>query len=122
MAARMARLGAKGIVVDGRVRDLGTLRHVGVPVWSRGTSIVGSGGEAKAWSTNVPVSVGATTVGPGDIIMIDQSELGAVCIPLKLLGKVLEMLPQLVSADEKVMKDVQAGMTVAEAFKRHRGK
>ena len=55
-------------------------------------------------------------------MMVDPAELGAVCIPAKLLDKVLEMLPRLVSADEKVMKDVEAGMTVKEAFKLHRGK
>jgi regulator of RNase E activity RraA len=64
MAARMAKLGAKGILVNGRVRDLSTLRGVGVPVWSSGTSIIGAGAETKAWSTNVPIAVGATTVEP----------------------------------------------------------
>jgi hypothetical protein len=58
----------------------------------------------------------------GDIVMIDPTELGAVCIPAKLLDKVLEMLPKLVAADEKVIKDVEEGMTVGEAFKLHRGK
>jgi hypothetical protein len=58
----------------------------------------------------------------GDIVMIDYTELGAVAIPVRLVGKVLEMLPKLVDADEKVIKDVDAGMTVAEAFKLHRGK
>jgi regulator of RNase E activity RraA len=32
MAARMRKLGAKGVLVDGRVRDLETLRGLGVPV------------------------------------------------------------------------------------------
>jgi len=54
--------------------------------------------------------------------MIDPNERGAVCIPRKLVDKVLDMLPKLVSADEKVMKEVESGMTVGEAFKLHRGK
>jgi regulator of RNase E activity RraA len=32
MAMRMARLGARGVLVDGRVRDLSTLAEVGMPV------------------------------------------------------------------------------------------
>jgi len=32
MAARMAKLGARGVVVDGRVRDLGTCGGLGIPV------------------------------------------------------------------------------------------
>ncbi|KAF2674066.1 RraA-like protein [Microthyrium microscopicum] len=122
MAERMVRLGARGVVVDGRVRDLEVMRGLSVPVWSKGTSIVGSGGEAKAWATDVPIQIDNTEVCPGDIVMIDPVERGAVCIPLKLLDKVLELLPKLVGADEKVIKDVEGGMTVQEAFKLHRGK
>jgi regulator of RNase E activity RraA len=54
--------------------------------------------------------------------MIDPAERGAVCIPRKLVDRVLEMLPKLVAADERVMKEVEQGMTVQEAFKLHRGK
>jgi hypothetical protein len=54
--------------------------------------------------------------------MIDPSENGAVCIPFKLLDKVLELVPKLVAADEKVIKDVEDGSSVQDAFKKHRGK
>jgi hypothetical protein len=58
----------------------------------------------------------------GDVVMIDPASKAAVCIPLRLLDTVLEMLPKLVAADENVIKDVEDGVSVAEAFKRHRGK
>ena len=54
--------------------------------------------------------------------MIDEAENGTVCIPKKLVDKVIEMLPKLVSADERVVKEVENGMTVKEAFKLFRGK
>jgi hypothetical protein len=54
--------------------------------------------------------------------MMDSAERGAVCIPRNLLDRVLEMVPKLVAADEKVVEEVEAGSTVAEAFKKHRGK
>ena len=54
--------------------------------------------------------------------MIDPAERGAVCIPSALVTEVLALVPKLVEADEKVIKDVEGGMTVAEAFKLHRGK
>ena len=34
--------------------------------------------------------------------------------------QLLELLPKLVVADEKVIADVEAGVSVQEAFKRHR--
>ena len=56
----------------------------------------------------------------GDIIVIDPSENGIVSIPQTKLDAVLELLPQLVAADEKVMEDVEKGVDVGEAFRRHR--
>jgi regulator of RNase E activity RraA len=124
MAARMCHLGAKAVVVDGRVRDLRTLRDLSadMPIWTRSTSIIGAGAEAKAWCTNVEVLVGQTSVMPGDIGIIDEEELGVVVIPKEDLEEVLELLPKLVGADERVMEDVLAGGEVGEAFKKYRGK
>lgn len=53
---------------------------------------------------------------------MDPGSNAAVCIPAKLMDQVLELLPKLVSADEKVMKDVENGVSVTEAFKLYRGK
>ncbi len=54
--------------------------------------------------------------------MLDPAERGAVSIPARLLDRMLEMVPRLVAADEKVIRDVEAGGTVAEAFGKYRGK
>ena len=127
MAARIRTLGARAVVVDGRVRDLATLRNLasegeGMPIWSRGTSVIGAAAEAKAWGTNVEVLVGGCSIMPGDIGVIDEEELGVVVIPKEDLEEVLRILPALVEADEKVMADVLAGGEVGAAFKKYRGK
>lgn len=124
MAARIRHLGARAIVVDGRVRDLGTLRNLTavMPIWSRGTSVIGAAAEAKAWGTNVELLIGGTSVMPGDIGIIDEEENGVVVIPKEDLDEVLRILPRLVEADEKVMADVVRGGEVGEAFKKYRGK
>jgi regulator of RNase E activity RraA len=124
MAARIKHLGAVAVVVDGRVRDLSALRRFAaeMPIWSRGTSIIGAGAETKAWGFNVEVQIGQCFVEPGDIGVIDEEELGVVVIPKDALEEVLQMLPKLVEADEKVMEDVLVGGEVGEAFKKHRGK
>ncbi|OCL08331.1 RraA-like protein [Glonium stellatum] len=110
MAARMKVLGAMGIVTDGRVRDLDALGSLGLPVWSHATSTIGAGAEAKAWAHNVTITISGVQVTPGDTIMIDPSENGIVSIPQTRLDAVLELLPRLVAADEKVMEDVQKGV------------
>lgn len=121
MAVRMKRLGAQGIVVDGRVRDIVALNETELPIWSKGTSIIGAGAETKFHAKNVSVKIGETNVEPGDIIMIDPFENGVVAVPHGKVDELLELLPKLVGADEKVIADVEAGSTVQEAFKRHRG-
>lgn len=120
MAERMKVLGVEGIVVDGRVRDLGALAETGLPIWSKGTSIIGAGAETKFQAREVPVRVGKTIVEPGDIIMIDPFEKGVVAIPQGKIDEVLQLLPKLVEADDKVVSDVKKGRSVDEAFKEHR--
>lgn len=60
------------------------------------------------------------TVNPGDIAFQDPVN-GVVIIPQDQVEQVLDMLPNLIAADDKVKEDVLKGMTVFEAFKLHRG-
>ncbi|EKG13047.1 Ribonuclease E inhibitor RraA/Dimethylmenaquinone methyltransferase [Macrophomina phaseolina MS6] len=118
---RMEQLGAKGLLVSGRVRDLETLRGLKIPVWSKGTSSVGAGGQTKAYAVGYPVDIGDVTVVSGDIVMLDPAENSAVVVPKDKIDAVLELIPKLTEADEKCMADVLAGGTVKEAFAKHRG-
>jgi regulator of RNase E activity RraA len=120
----MHYLRAKAVVVDGRVRDVSTLRQLSgdMPIWSRGTSVVGAGAETKAWGTNVELRIGEVSVMPGDIGIVDEEEGGVVIIPKEDLDEVLRMLPGMVEADAKVEAEVIAGGTVGEAFAKYRSK
>jgi hypothetical protein len=55
----------------------------------------------------------------GDIVFCEPLE-GIVVIPLQLLDAVLDLMPRLVAADDKVKEDVLHGSTVFDAFKKHR--
>ncbi|KAI9765609.1 MAG: hypothetical protein M1840_007298 [Geoglossum simile] len=120
MAVRMKVLGAKGVVVDGRVRDLEELRGVGLSIYARGTSTVGAGAASVPHLVNVAIGVGGVNVVPGDIIFADPVE-GVVCIPKDKLDDVLRVLPSITAADERVLEAVKAGMEVQEAFRKFRG-
>ncbi len=71
------------------------------------------------WATQVPVAVDGTTVNPGDLVFSDPIN-GVVVIPRDKLGQVLELLPQLTAADDRVKTAVEGGMSVHDAFKLHR--
>ncbi|KAI9814635.1 MAG: hypothetical protein M1827_003191 [Pycnora praestabilis] len=119
MATRMKYLGAKAAVVDGRIRDLYELRRSGLPVWARSTSTVGTSAEAKPHAINVPVWIGGVEVTPGDVVFADPLE-GVVVIPYAKLDAVMELLPRLVGADDRVKGDVEDGVAVKDAFATHR--
>lgn len=140
MALRMKTRGASAIVVGGRIRDLGEMRQLGIPVWAAATSTVGAGAEAKPWAVEVPIQLGGVTVSPvslrldsaifllssetnhaqGDIVCADPDEVGVVVIPHDKVDEVLELCPKLTAADDKVIEDVGKGGSVQEAFKKHR--
>ncbi|KAL9106525.1 MAG: hypothetical protein Q9227_008440 [Pyrenula ochraceoflavens] len=121
MATRMKNRGVKAAVVSGRVRDITELRESGLPVWARAQSTVGAAAESKVRARNVPVTVQGVVVSPGDIIYCDARE-GVVVIPQDLLDAVIDLMPKIVQADERVKADVKAGGSVFEAFKKHRGR
>lgn len=88
-------------------------------IWGRGTSVTGTGAEAKPHALQVPLDLDGTIVQPGDLVFSDAAN-GVIVIPQGKVSEVISMLPGLVSADDRVKVDVSKGMTVQEAFKKHR--
>ncbi|CCF32375.1 DlpA domain-containing protein [Colletotrichum higginsianum] len=119
MAVRMKVRQAKAVVVVGRARDLGELASTGIPIWTRGFSTVGAGAESTPWAVQVPINVDGTVINPGDLVFADPAN-GVVAIPKDKIDQVLELLPKLTAADDKVKEDVLRGVSVHDAFKNHR--
>ncbi|MGG1910279.1 hypothetical protein AB1285_25830 [Microbacterium sp. NRRL B-14842] len=73
LARYFARKGGAGIVVDGRIRDAGRIRELGIPVWSTGTTPhYASQSELVPWAYDVPVAVGGALCMPGDLVVADD--------------------------------------------------
>lgn len=75
--------------------------------------------EAKPHAVQVPLNLDGTIVKPGDIVFCDDVN-GIVVIPQERLSEVISLLPRMTKADQHVEADVEVGMTVKEAFKKHR--
>ncbi|KAK6436082.1 hypothetical protein LTR95_007734 [Oleoguttula sp. CCFEE 5521] len=125
VASRLKHRGVKAAVIHGRSRDIAACQELcsdgKFQVWSKGTSTVGTSMEAKPWASDVPLHVGGLLVNAGDIMVADEAERGITIIPTDKLEDVMKLLPGLKEADDNVLKDVNAGVDLNEAFKRHRG-
>ncbi len=79
--------GVRGLVTTTGVRDVAEITGSGFGVWSRHVSAQGTVKATAGW-VNVPVSIGATLVTPGDAVVADDD--GVVVIPRLEVAEVAE--------------------------------
>jgi regulator of RNase E activity RraA len=80
--------GGAGVVIDGCVRDFGSVKQLGIGLWLRGaTPNFHTQTNIVPHAVNVPIACGGTVVEPGDIIVADDD--GAVVVPIGLAGALL---------------------------------
>jgi len=79
MMRHAQKRGVAGLVINGAVRDLGTIGREDYPVYAAGVTHRGPYKDGPG-EINVPVSVGGMVVHPGDIVVGDED--GVVAVPL----------------------------------------
>ncbi|KAH8690553.1 ribonuclease E inhibitor RraA/Dimethylmenaquinone methyltransferase [Talaromyces proteolyticus] len=123
MITRLHHRGVLGVVADGRIRDVKSCtkirRNTTFQVWSKGVSAAGPSLEAKPWAIDVPLKIGETWIKPGDFICADEEDQVIVVIPREHLRAVYELLPTLKRASDRVLEDVERGLSLPEAFERN---
>jgi 4-hydroxy-4-methyl-2-oxoglutarate aldolase len=76
-----------GILVDAAVRDSEELRSLGLPIWTRWIRVRGAT-KTHVGTINEPVTVGGSSIAPGDLVLIDAD--GAVALAAARISAILE--------------------------------
>lgn len=111
------RRGVAGTVIDGCCRDLGEIRGLGYPLWSRGAYMKSGKNRVRLVAVQEPVVVGGTMVRPGDLVCADDA--GAVVVPGERLEDVAEQLDRVARMESLVRADIRDGLPLRQARSRH---
>lgn len=120
MATTAIGHGGRGVVLDGAVRDIVRLKALGdrFKVFAAGRNPLDSKGRCLVAGFDCPVICAGLLVNPGDYIFADID--GIVCIPGKLLPKVIELAYQKNQKENGMREDLLNGMPLREAFAKHK--
>ncbi|KAJ9263864.1 hypothetical protein DTO212C5_7396 [Paecilomyces variotii] len=131
MTTRAKYLGASGVVIDGRFRDINEHREMGMGLFARGVGVLGSNGFTRSSELNVPVEYEieelsgregqgkvVVSVNPGDIILGDAD--GVVAIPPEKAEECLKLCEERFEIDAETKRCLDNGEPMGPTIKKLR--
>ncbi|KAJ1965081.1 hypothetical protein IWQ62_002753 [Dispira parvispora] len=118
---------ARGIIVNGRVRDITELQQLPIPIFAKGTSCMGARGRLRQRSTEADLPRSTVVhfngqepivVTTDDFIMADVN--GVVCVPRQRVQEVVRLCSRNATVEAQCMEHILNGGGFQEALKKYR--
>ncbi len=117
MSTRALKLGARGAVLNGYVRDTRAILSLNYPTFSFGSYGQDSGPRYKVYDFRVPIEIGGVLIRNGDILFGDVD--GVLVVPAEAEREVFSKALEKARGEKTVKRDLEGGMSAVEAFSRH---
>lgn len=106
LGTSMHSRGAVGLVIDAGCRDIGPLKDLGFPVWSRAVSAKGTV-KATLGNVNMPTVCAGMTVHAGDVVVADDD--GVVVVPRAEAAAVARASEQRIAKENRSRQRLKSG-------------
>lgn len=102
--AILKAFGCEGVITDGLVRDVPSLRKLGLPVFAKSLTV--SHSYMHIIDFGIPVEIFGLTVHPGDLLYADCH--GVLAIPVGIAAKLPEVAERISRKDRSIIEICQA--------------
>ena len=109
VATSAVKIGVRGVIVDGTVRDAEALQALALPVYARGLCANGCNKDGPG-EVGAIISCGGVAVRPGDIIIADRD--GVAVVPLEDAVEVAKLAAAQVEREERRLAEIKKGALV----------
>jgi len=117
MSTRAGKLGARGAVLNGYVRDTKAILKLNFPTFAFGSYGQDAGPRYKVYDFRIPIEIGGVRVNPGDILFGDID--GVLVVPAQAETEVFTLALEKARGEKVVRHELESGSSAVAAFRKH---